>query len=369
MNIQRHTTLHAMRRGITLLEVLIAIGILAIGLSSVVALIPAGRSQAARAVVLDRASCLAANALSDAVTFGLLRPDALTGTAGLSIIDPLGLAVSGTAVVNAIPVTLKSRGLFSAVTDLPAQAASHFLFTQGRDDLVFSTGTSVDSQQANADGPPFNAFSDGTRAYQGRMSCFYAIQQPVLVPSVSLLVLSATSGSPLVTVSSTSGLRVGMTLICSGVPSVTKILAIDASDTPAKVTLSQNCTATFNSPRQADALGSPGTLTIVVFHGRDPGNVKPITATITNGVVDTTTSADFASAVKPGVVVCSGLTTAQFRFHQVLTCSIVGSGLAFMTFSTGNALLTGTHTLSVLTDSVGLAEQSFIAEETGPYLQ
>ena len=36
------------RRGITLLEVLISIGILAIGLSSVVALVPAGRSQASR---------------------------------------------------------------------------------------------------------------------------------------------------------------------------------------------------------------------------------------------------------------------------------------------------------------------------------
>jgi len=43
------------RNGITLMEVLIAIGILAVGLSSVAALMPAAGSQAKKAVVADRA--------------------------------------------------------------------------------------------------------------------------------------------------------------------------------------------------------------------------------------------------------------------------------------------------------------------------
>jgi Tfp pilus assembly protein PilV len=41
-------------RGITLLEVLIAMGILTIGLVSVAALVPAGRSQAMKAAIYDR---------------------------------------------------------------------------------------------------------------------------------------------------------------------------------------------------------------------------------------------------------------------------------------------------------------------------
>ena len=53
-------TIPTARRGITLMEVLISIGILAIGLTSVVSLVPAGQTQAARAVILDRAATAAA---------------------------------------------------------------------------------------------------------------------------------------------------------------------------------------------------------------------------------------------------------------------------------------------------------------------
>ena len=65
------------RRGITLMEVLISIGILAVGLTSVVSLVPAGQSQAARAVILDRAAAAVANGLQDAVTFGLTKPESV----------------------------------------------------------------------------------------------------------------------------------------------------------------------------------------------------------------------------------------------------------------------------------------------------
>ena len=62
------------RNGITLMEVLIAIGILAVGLSSVAALLPAAGSQAKKAVIADRAASMAENALADAVTVGLTKP-------------------------------------------------------------------------------------------------------------------------------------------------------------------------------------------------------------------------------------------------------------------------------------------------------
>jgi hypothetical protein len=60
------------------MEVLIASGILAVGRTSVVSLVPAGQSQAARAVILDRAAATVANGLQDAVTYGLTRPDSIS---------------------------------------------------------------------------------------------------------------------------------------------------------------------------------------------------------------------------------------------------------------------------------------------------
>lgn len=62
------------RRGITLLEVIISLGILSVGLASVVALIPAGGDQAIKAVVEDRRGTLGANGLADFVNRGLLDP-------------------------------------------------------------------------------------------------------------------------------------------------------------------------------------------------------------------------------------------------------------------------------------------------------
>jgi hypothetical protein len=62
------------RRGITLLEVLISLGILSVGLASVVALVPAGGDQAKKAIIDDRRGALGANALADVVNRRLLDP-------------------------------------------------------------------------------------------------------------------------------------------------------------------------------------------------------------------------------------------------------------------------------------------------------
>lgn len=62
------------RRGITLLEVLISLGILSVGLASVVALVPAGGDQAKKAIIEDRRGVLGPNALADFVNRGLLTP-------------------------------------------------------------------------------------------------------------------------------------------------------------------------------------------------------------------------------------------------------------------------------------------------------
>ena len=170
------------RRGITLMEVLISIGILAVGLSSVVALVPAGKSEAAKAVMLDRGANLAMNALNDAVTFGLARPSSVgtIASANVVIFDPLSyVSVSGSCVWSTTSSritasgTMKPKGIFASGTDASmntgtSAAALASPILQGRDDLAYTAG-------AGEDDPPLNLFTGGIRSFQGRTSCLLSI--------------------------------------------------------------------------------------------------------------------------------------------------------------------------------------------------
>lgn len=154
------------RRGITLLEVLISVGILAVGLGSIVALVPAARSQAGRAVILDRAATLAANTLADAATCGLLRPSCVAnGGSRPLLIDPGGASLGNVAAGLA-----GSTGIYSASVDSSAPAATQLLWSQSRDDVTINTA-------ALADDPPTNLFVDGARAYGGRMTSLLYLQR------------------------------------------------------------------------------------------------------------------------------------------------------------------------------------------------
>lgn len=64
----------AKRAAITLLEVLIAIGILSVGLASVFALIPAARHLSGKALNYDRSATFAENAINDFLTRGFHNP-------------------------------------------------------------------------------------------------------------------------------------------------------------------------------------------------------------------------------------------------------------------------------------------------------
>jgi type II secretory pathway pseudopilin PulG len=93
MPVAPFTASHNRRSGITLMEVLISIGILSIGLASVVALIPAGGSQAKKTVIEDRRGAMGAGAIADVVNYGMLNP-ATWSTIPTSpyrvVIDPIG---------------------------------------------------------------------------------------------------------------------------------------------------------------------------------------------------------------------------------------------------------------------------------------
>jgi len=191
--------------------VLISIGILAVGLGGVVALMPAAQSQASRAVVLDRAAVLAANALSDAATFGLLRD----GTAVLSvaatptvpvIVDPVAsipylmLAGGGTA-----PLARISRAGLAAPASVMAPPAMLRLVTELRDDVTLSAPPGPDDL-------PLTMDVDGTRGYLGRMTCLLCVKPnaSAAVPGmVSAVVFHARStASPLAVAATVANLQV-----------------------------------------------------------------------------------------------------------------------------------------------------------------
>jgi Tfp pilus assembly protein PilV len=273
------------RRGITILEVLIALGILAIGLASVAAIIPAARSQANRAVILDRAALHAANVLADAATFGVLRR---SGTNWQSI-----TASSPTVVIDALPTGLDSTttaqartaGVFATSTSGAAVPSVARLFLDSRDDVIITTPT-------NDDNLPLNLVIDGARAFAGR--------------TTSLLCLSDAS----------SGLY---------------------------------------------------RASVVVFHNRDQANTT-ITGTLADSELTITppsgrTASDIA---RPGVVLWE---QSGRRFHQLTAVASTANGSAFYVgLGSGTSIASGTFTVQILPDSVGLAERVFTPETAGGFV-
>jgi prepilin-type N-terminal cleavage/methylation domain-containing protein len=156
------------RRGITLLEVLIAIGILAIGLSSVVSLVPAGRSQAARAVLLDRAAALAANVLADAATCGLLREGVLTAPLNPGTVIVVDPAATASYLPAAVEGRIRGAGIFSGTSTLPADQRAAELLLRATDDVLVADPPTPDDV-------PFHLLVNGSRAFQGRMTALVAL--------------------------------------------------------------------------------------------------------------------------------------------------------------------------------------------------
>lgn len=122
------TAVQRRRAGITLMEVLISIGILSIGLASVVALIPAGGSQAKKAIIEDRRGAMGAAAIADVVNYGMLDParwSTIPTAPYRVVIDPVGNgsfpSAAGLTAINAAnigPGSLSAGLVFTAADDL-----------------------------------------------------------------------------------------------------------------------------------------------------------------------------------------------------------------------------------------------------------
>lgn len=122
---QRHRNLRPIHRGVSLLEVMIAIGVTSIGLLGVLALIPLAGHQARQGQILDRSAVIGESALSEMRTRGMLnylnwrtanntRPFANLGTftPQAICIDPRGVAFASTPVPveTTFPLTVLNAG-------------------------------------------------------------------------------------------------------------------------------------------------------------------------------------------------------------------------------------------------------------------
>lgn len=135
------------RSGITLLEVLVACGVLVLGLASIAALLPAAGSRLGQASLQDRAGTLAANAYSEVVGRGLAAVGSFTN-------PRLGVGFG--------------RGLGTLPAELPAafaapSAAVNSLIDPNRgffleDELVYGPPATAAT--------PVNEFNDGVRSFR-----------------------------------------------------------------------------------------------------------------------------------------------------------------------------------------------------------
>jgi hypothetical protein len=91
----------AFRRGITLLEVLIACGLLVVGLSTVASILPAAGSRLAQASLEDRAVVLASNALAEVTNRELVAADCFP--AGVGGVASPGRTLTIGAVLGQLP--------------------------------------------------------------------------------------------------------------------------------------------------------------------------------------------------------------------------------------------------------------------------
>ncbi len=155
-------------------------GILTIGLVSVISLIPAGRSQALKASAIDRSSALAQNAAADFINRGFVRPSGWMATPSSNIaifdplFDPLGSVFWNNVISVPIPLSV-IRPRIDAVTTCSAttaitsaSSAVGDLLLRGEDDIRYST------DNVGADAPPVSLWSysstSGRHVFDGSYS-------------------------------------------------------------------------------------------------------------------------------------------------------------------------------------------------------
>ncbi len=152
----------APRRGITLLEVLIACGLLVIGLSTMAALLPASSARLAQASLADRAGVLASNALADSANRGLVAAEnfptdsATNPLAGRTL--AIGSLVGQLPGFGVLPSGRKADEYFTGPSEEGLRRCGSPRTFLLEDELLYGPSPSVAAAPSNA----FSTSSDGS---------------------------------------------------------------------------------------------------------------------------------------------------------------------------------------------------------------
>jgi len=166
--------LPAGRSGITLLEVLVACGVLVIGLASLASVMPAAGYRLAQATVEDRSGVAAGNAYAEVMTRNLASPDLFSDKTKACYLG-IGLDFTNTMFQGSTPA---SNALASATTSLLQRIdSSRGFFLE--DDLVYIPPVTADT--------PSNSFLNagaGPREYRQGI-CWGALLAPAVFPAAA----------------------------------------------------------------------------------------------------------------------------------------------------------------------------------------
>jgi len=202
------------RAGITLLEVLVACGILVVGLASLASVMPAAGYRLAEATIEDRSGVAAANAYAEVMTRNLASADLFSDRTKACYLG------AGLDFTNAMFTTgTRASNVLASATPTLMQRIDTTRGFVLEDDLVYLPPVTADT--------PTNSFVNanaGPREYRQGI-CWGALLAPARFPAAAggdgvlaiaifkkpgdakLITLAGTSGSPLFTYSSGAGME------------------------------------------------------------------------------------------------------------------------------------------------------------------
>ena len=152
-------------RGMTLLEVLVACGILVVGLASIAAMLPAAGSRLGQATLEDRAGNLAGNALAQARSAGVIAADVFS--------NPNRSVAFGRGI-DTLPAVDGQR--FAAAAAPLAQRVDPNRGFFLEDEVLFTPPTTAET--------PANDFTDGRRSFKEAV-CWGATIVPARFPAAA----------------------------------------------------------------------------------------------------------------------------------------------------------------------------------------
>lgn len=160
------------RGGFSLLEVLVACGVLVIGLASVAAMLPAATVRLQEAAATDRASSMAAAALADFECRDLAFRELFLDNSGTSYLPASRAVVFGEALSSAssaptvVSLSVPASSQLQAKINITSGAAGRGFFLE--DELQYRPG---------AGSTLFNVFENGVRDFR-RGACWGAMVEP-----------------------------------------------------------------------------------------------------------------------------------------------------------------------------------------------